>query len=194
MGSGFSRVALTPFSCSADYERMLDYFLTAEESFLRGMGVDPQRLPQREAWLTVLLPDLLRPDGQKHTFYLSWDSEGTRIGHCNLNPLIYGEQAHVHLHLWDASARRAGLGTELLRQSMRIFFQRFALQRVYCEPYAQNPAPNRVLVKAGFRFVKRYRTTPGLIQFEQEVNQYVMERTGACLGSEASRDSAQRRR
>ena len=167
---------ITPFSSAADYERMLDYLLEAEEPFLLAMGVDPERLPQREAWLAMLLPDLLRPDRQKQTFYLGWDCEGARIGHCNLNPLTYGERAHVHLHIWDARARRAGLGTELLRQSIRMFFQRSALQRLYCEPYAENAAPNRALAKAGFRFVKRYRTTPGLIQFEQEVNQYVIER------------------
>jgi RimJ/RimL family protein N-acetyltransferase len=176
-----SRLQVKPFSSSADYERMLDYFLTAEESFLHGMGVDPQRLPQREAWLAALLPDLLRPDAQKQTFYLGWDCDGARIGHCNLNPLTYGEQAHVHLHLWDVRARHAGFGTEFLRQSIRIFFQRFALQRVYCEPYAENPAPNRVLAKAGFRFIERYRTTPGLIQFEQEVNRYLIERADTGL-------------
>jgi hypothetical protein len=46
---------------------------------------------------------------------------------------------------------------------------------MYCEPYADNPAPNRVLVKTGFRFIARYRTTPGVINFEQEVNRYVID-------------------
>lgn len=35
---------------------MVEYFLTANEVFLRGMGVDPDRLPRREAWLERLLP------------------------------------------------------------------------------------------------------------------------------------------
>ena len=170
------RLQVTPFSSTADYERVLDYFLGADESFLRGMGVDPNKLPQRAAWLERLLPDLTRPDSHKQTFYLGWDRDGNRVGHCNLNPLVYGDRAHVHLHLWDAGARRAGLGTEFLRRSIDLFFQRFALQRLYCEPYADNPAPNRVLTKAGFRLVERHRTTPGLINFEQEVNCYVLER------------------
>jgi RimJ/RimL family protein N-acetyltransferase len=166
----------TPFSSPADYEGMLDYFLSADEAFLLGMGVDPHKLPEREAWLERLLPDLARPDEQKQTFYLGWDHQGRRIGHCNLNQLTHGDRAHVHLHVWDPAARRAGLGTQLLRQSIEVFFRRFRLRELYCEPYAGNPAPNRVLTKAGFRFIKRYRTTPGLINFEHEVNQYLMSR------------------
>jgi len=180
MQSTSTRLQVTPFSSASDYESMLDYFLGAEEPFLRGMGVDPQRLPPRGAWLERLLPDLGRADSHKQTFYLGWDDEGRRIGHCNLNQLVYGDCAHVHLHLWDAGARRAGLGTELLRRSLPVFFQRFALQRLYCEPYAANPGPNRVLTKLGFRLLKRYRTTPGLINFEQEVNRYVLDRQPVC--------------
>jgi len=56
-----------------------------------------------------------------------------------------------------------------------VFLRRFGLQRLYCEPYAENPAPNRVLAKAGFRFVKRYRTISGLINSEQDVNRYLIE-------------------
>ena len=41
--------------------------------------------------------------------------------------------------------------------------------------YAENPGPNRTLAKLGFRLIKRYRTVPGIINFEQEVNRYVMD-------------------
>jgi RimJ/RimL family protein N-acetyltransferase len=79
------------------------------------------------------------------------------------------------LDILHQAARHAGLGTEFLRRSIEVFFRRFALRRLYCEPYAANPAPNRVLSKAGFRFIERYRTIPGLINSEQEVNRYVLE-------------------
>jgi RimJ/RimL family protein N-acetyltransferase len=176
MNGRFARLQVTPFSSKSDYERVVDYFLRADEAFLTAMGVDKSRLPARETWLSALLPDLTRVDSQKQAFYLGWDDDGTPVGHCNVNRLIYGEQAYVHLHLWDPSIRSAGLGAEFLRRSVRIFFQRLALQRLYCEPYAYNPAPNRVLVKVGFRFTEKYRTTPGVINFEQEVNRYVIDR------------------
>ena len=171
-----SHLQVTPFASVTDYEGVIDYFLGADEAYLRGMGVEPKKLPARAIWLERLLPDLTRPDEQKQTFYLGWDCEGRRVGHSNVNPLVFGDQAYVHLHLWGADARRAGLGTEFFRRSVEVFFRRFALRRLYCEPYAENPAPNRVLSKLGFRLEKRYRTTPGLISFEQDVNRYVMER------------------
>jgi RimJ/RimL family protein N-acetyltransferase len=163
---------VTPFLCRADYEGMLDYFLLADEAFLRGMGVDPKKLPDRQAWLDRLLPDLVRPDREKQTFYLGWDYDGIRVGHSNINKIIYGDHAYVHLHLWKPTVRHSGLGTELFKRSVNTFLSRFALRALYCEPYADNPAPNRVLVKTGFRFIARYRTTPGVINFEQEVNRY----------------------
>jgi len=48
------------------------------------------------------------------------------------------------------------------------FIQKLELQRLYCEPYAESAAPNRVLAKLGFHLVKRYRTTPGIINFRAE--------------------------
>src|SRR5262249_30208868 len=120
-----ARLAVTPFTCPSDYLRMVDYFLGADQRSLQAMGVDPAKLPHRDAWLERLLPTLPGPASLKQTFSLGWDCEGSRIGHCNLNPIRYGAEAHVHLHLWDAGARRAGLGTQLLRLSVEIFFRRF---------------------------------------------------------------------
>jgi RimJ/RimL family protein N-acetyltransferase len=171
---------LRPFTCRADYERMVDYFLQSDVAFLRGMGVDPARLPAREAWLGRLLPDLDRDDGEKQTYFLGWFYDETPVGHCNVNQIRYEDAAYLHLHSWHAPLRRSGLGTEFCRRAAQAFMQKFSLQRLYCEPYALNPAPNRVLSKLGFRLVKRYRTIPGLINFEQDVNQYVLER---CISS-----------
>lgn len=50
------------------------------------------------------------------------------------------------------------------------------LQTLFCQPYAFNAAPNHALKKAGFEFVKKYSTTPGIICFEQDVNLWKMER------------------
>ena len=169
-------IDIRPFASRADYERMLDYFFGADEAFLKGMGVDPTKLSTRESWLDRLLGDLDRDDRDKQTHFLGWFKHGAPIGHCNINKVKYGHEAYLHLHIWNLTFRKAGLGTELVRQSTNTFLRKFELQRLYCEPYADNPAPNRVLAKLEFRLVKRYRTTPGIINFEQEVNQYVIER------------------
>jgi hypothetical protein len=49
------------------------------------------------------------------------------------------------------------------------------LKKLFCEPYALNPAPNKTLEKIGFEFVKEYITTPGWINFEQPVKLWMMD-------------------
>ena len=170
-----SPVLVRPFAGRDDYERMIDYFLCADPVFLKGMGVDPQKLPQREIWLDSALRDQERPDGDRQRSYLAWIYQGAPVGHSSVNKIAIGEQAFIHLHMWDGGLRKAGLGTQFLTASAAEFMRALRLRRIYCEPYAENPAPNRVLPKCGFRFVKRYRTIPGDINFEQDVNQYVLE-------------------
>jgi RimJ/RimL family protein N-acetyltransferase len=163
---------LRPFASKRDYECMVEYFLAADDTFLRGMGVDPNNLPARDAWLSKLLPDLQRDDREKETYYLAWVYEGEPVGHSNINKIKFAEEAYMHLHMWRPELRGAGLGTEFLKQSAHMFIEKFRLKRLLCEPWVENTAPNRALVKAGFRFVRTYRTVPGPISPEQDVNRY----------------------
>ena len=153
---------------------MIDYFLDAEDARLVAMGVDRRKLPAREAWLESVLLDHERIDAHKERAYLGWIYDGELVGHSSINKIRPGEEAYIHLHLWNGELRQAGLGTQYFKASVSEFMRVFGLRRLYCEPYADNPAPNRVLAKAGFQFVRRYRTVPGAINFEQDVNRYVL--------------------
>lgn len=163
---------MRPFSARLDYERVVDYFLTAEDSLLRGMGVERGNLPDREAWLLRLLPDLELADREKQAFFVAWIYKGDAVGHSNMNPIKFGDEANMHLHMWRSDLRHAGLGTIFLRKSVQVFFERFGLKKLICEPWAENPAPNQALLKVGFKFVRKSRNVPGLMQSELEANRY----------------------
>jgi len=163
-----------PFAGRPEYELMVDYFLTADNEFLRGMGVDRAKLPSRDDWIDSALRDHDRPNHEKERAYLAWISVGVAIGHSSINRIRNGEQAFIHLHLWSRAHRGMGLGTKFFQLSASRFAQDFSLKRLYCEPFAENPGPNRVLLKAGFSFIQRHRTIPGPINFEQDVNRYVL--------------------
>jgi RimJ/RimL family protein N-acetyltransferase len=154
---------------------MVDYFLEADDEFLLEMGVARSALPRREDWLSAVLRDHDRASHEKERAYLAWVLDGVAIGHSSINKIQVGREAFIHLHLWSRSLRHRGLGTTFFRLSATRFANDFSLERLYCEPYAENPGPNRVLQKSDFRFVKRYRTVPGPINFEQDVNQYVRQ-------------------
>ena len=173
--TGDSRIEVIPFDNRCDYERMVDYFLNADEKFLEGMGVDSNKLPEREVWIESSLRDHEKPGGEKERSYLKWIYDGEIVGHSSINRIKIGEQALIHLHLWVRDLRAAGLGTKFFWASVVKFIRMYRLKRLYCEPYAMNVAPNRVLKKCGFRFIKKYKTVPGPINFEQEVNQYMFD-------------------
>lgn len=161
-----------PFSTASEYEGMIDYFLGADDAFLDGMGVARGLLPTRDAWLRAALTDHQLPDREKDRLYLAWFYQGHQIGHSSVNKIRFGNDAFFHLHMWRPDLRKSGFGLLLCEQSIRIYFDRLQLKTLWCEPYAENPAPNRTLVKLGFEFIRRYRTVPGAINFEQDVNLY----------------------
>ncbi len=184
---GVEEIEVRPFSSRKEYELMMDYFYKADETFLRGMGVDRLKLPERDRWLDALLADHEKPDGERDRFYLIWIFRGRRVGHSSINKIVLGTEAFIHLHLWDPQLRRAGLGTEFVRRSANLYFERFNLKKLVCEPSADNPAPNRVLEKLGFTFIKRYKTIPGVIAYEQVVNRYELCRSNQALQPAAGR-------
>ena len=159
-----------------DIAQVVGYFWDAPPEFLEGMGVDPGKLPARAEWERIIREDLARPLEARQLYYLVWENDGVPVGHSNINKIVFGREAYMHLHLWQTGARRCGHGTHFIRQSIDRYFERFRLADLFCEPYALNPAPNRVLAKAGFEHVRTYETTPGWINFPQTVNRWVLTR------------------
>ncbi|MBI3507598.1 MAG: GNAT family N-acetyltransferase [Proteobacteria bacterium] len=170
-----ARLSLRPLA-RAELRLVPDYFHAQDAASLRAMGVDPARLPPKDEWTRRIEADADLPDREKATFYLGWLVDDRLAGHSNINAISYGEEAYVHLHLWTPELRGGGRGAALFKRSAQHFLERFQLKRLVCEPYAENPAPNRVLLKAGFRFLRRYRRMPvGVIGYEQDVNRYELE-------------------
>ncbi len=161
---------------TADIARVVAYFRDADPAFLAGMGVDHAKLPARAEWERIIRDDLARPLEDRKFYYLVWENDGAPVGHSNINKIVYAREAFMHLHLWQTGNRRSGHGTYFIPQSIDRYFERFHLQVLICEPYARNPAPNRVLAKAGFELVRTYETTPGWINFPQTVNRWVLTR------------------
>ncbi len=156
----------------ADIELLINYWLGSDPAFLVGMGVDLAKIPGREEWKEMLLEQLRQTPEEKKSYCIIWLVSGIAVGHSNVNKITFGEEAYMHLHLWKQDERKRGLGTSLVKMTLPYFFYNLKLKKLYCEPYAHNPAPNKTLEKLGFLFVKQYITTPGWINFEQLVNRW----------------------
>src|SRR5687768_9356141 len=137
-----------------DISHIISYWFTATAEQLHAMGADIEKLPRPEQFENNLLTQLALPYNDKKAYALIWEADGEAIGHCNVNPLFYNDYAYMHLHIWNTQTRKHGFGSELVKMSLPYYFDNLKLQKLYSEPYALNPAPNRVLEKAGFTFVK----------------------------------------
>jgi RimJ/RimL family protein N-acetyltransferase len=155
-----------------DLDPLIRYWLESSAEHHAGMGVDVSKIPDEKAWRIMLLKQISQPYQEKQGYCMIWEVDGKPIGHCNLNPVVYGEEGFIHLHLWNGEGRKKGMGTELVKMTIPHFFNTMKLKKINCEPYALNPAPNKTLPKLGFDFVKEYTTIPGWIGFEQPVKRW----------------------
>ena len=138
------------------------------------MGVDLAKMPAREQWAAMLGEQLKQNYDEKKSYCIIWSFDGRPIGHSNVNKIIFGEEAYMHLHIWESEIRKKGLGNAYIKMTIPYFFKNLQLKKLYCEPYALNEAPNRSLARAGFSFVKEYVTTQGWLNFEQPVKLWEM--------------------
>ena len=159
-----------------DIAPICDYWFKSDPAFLTGMGVDLDKMHSREEFEAMLQTQIVTPYEQKKSFATIWCIDGKAIGHCNIGNIKFGDNAFMHLHMWNDTTRKRGLGAELVKLSLPFFFNIFQLKILYCEPNALNAAPNKTLEKIGFEFVKEYLTTPGMINFEQMVKSWKLSR------------------
>jgi len=156
----------------ADIEKVVNYFVHADADFLKGMGADKNKLPEKKAWIEKLKLGIKKSYPHKEFYDIIWLADNQPIGHSNVNNIKFEESATMHLHLWENDKRKKGLGLELLKLTIPYFFENLKLEKLICEPYAKNIAPNKTLKKFGFELVRTYETIPGWINFKQTVNRY----------------------
>ena len=153
----------------SDIDLITRYWLGSDAQFLKAMGVDPSKIPGKEEWRTMLMEQIHAPLEEKKSFCIIWQLDNIPSGHSNINKISFGQEAYMHLHLWNNETRRKGVGAALVKMTLPWFFEKYQLKKLYCEPYALNTPPNKTLEKLGFEFIKEYITTPGWINFEQPV-------------------------
>lgn len=159
-----------------DIQSIIDYWSKHDTAYYESMGVDVNKLPQADQLSEMLSVQISTTVENKKAYCIIWESDGQAIGHCNLNPVSFGEVAHMHLHMWEGGTRNKGMGTALLKLTLPFFFNKLELKKLYCQPYVLNDAPNKTLQRVGFEFEKEYVTIPGSLNFEQPVKRWLLTR------------------
>ncbi len=159
-----------------DIKLIADYWLESDPDYLIGMGVDLDKLPSRAAFTNMLIEQINATPENKVTYALIWSINNEPIGHSNVNKITFGKEAFMHLHLWTTKHRQQGMGTAFVKLSLPYYFNTLQLENLFCEPFANNPAPSKTLKKVGFEFEKKYSTIPGTLNNEQEVNRWKLSK------------------
>jgi RimJ/RimL family protein N-acetyltransferase len=155
---------------------IIGYFHQSTPEHLEMLGVDPTRLPSLEAWRDRYRHQYSLRIDQRTTLLLIWLFDDQPCGFSTSDKIVYGDHAHMHLHIVSPEGRQRGLGVECVRQSVEIYFESLRLRSLFCEPNAFNVAPNRTLQKAGFKYIKTHMTVPGPLNYHQAVTRWAIER------------------
>ncbi|MGJ4949477.1 GNAT family N-acetyltransferase [Bradyrhizobium sp. HKCCYLS20291] len=155
---------------------VIDYFYSSSIEQLDLMGIDPTRMPTVPAWRLLYTALYDAPPAERAVLLLVWQLDGRPIGFSSCDRIVRGSHANMHLHVTAPELRGRGLGTECIRRSLALYFDRLQLKQLFCEPNAYNTAPNRALQKAGFRYLKTYKTVPGPMNYRQAVTRWMIER------------------
>ncbi|WP_432412476.1 hypothetical protein [Rasiella sp. SM2506] len=107
-------------------------------------GADKTKFPSGKDWQQKLKDEIDKNGKQKQFYYVLWLLNDTPIGHSNMDTIKFGESAYMHLHLWQSTFKQRNLGFQFLQKSIPVYFKSFELEKLYCEPNANNTAPNRV--------------------------------------------------
>ena len=155
-----------------DIEPLSDYWFKSDPAFLISMGVDLPKMPTRKEWEQMLNEQVSQSYEEKKSYCIIWLLDGEAIGHSNVNRIIFGHEAYMHLHIWEPGNRTKGMGLQFVKMTLPFFFEKMQLKTICCEPYALNEAPNKTMGNLGFDLIKEYITIPGWINFEQPVKHW----------------------
>ncbi len=82
-----------------DIESLVDYWTKSDPAFLVSMGVDLVRGPAPDDLREMLQQQLSQDYQEKKSYCIIWLVDGSPVGHSNVNKIIFGEEASMHLHI-----------------------------------------------------------------------------------------------
>jgi RimJ/RimL family protein N-acetyltransferase len=150
---------------------IVQYWSTRTDEQLLKMGVDLEKIKQVDLEFFISQSFQL-PYEQKTSYFVVCFFDGKAVGHSNVGKIIFGEEAYMHLHIWESTHQQQGIGQQMVIQAISWYFEKLQLKKLICEPNAFNEAPNKTLQKVGFSFQYQHDCIPGFINFFQSINRY----------------------
>src|SRR5678816_4397964 len=84
-----------------DVALIVSYWLESDPLFLQSIGVDLTKIPERGQLTAMIEEQLTQSYEEKKAYAIIWEIDGKAAGHSNVNKIIFGKEAYMHLHLWN---------------------------------------------------------------------------------------------
>src|SRR4051812_11407212 len=116
----FDRVSVRDLS-EADIPHLARYWFHSPAGYLEGIGVDPRKLPPQDVFENGLREKCRGPASKVNALIVTFN--GRPVGFHTLNPLIEGDHAIFHAHIFDPSVRRQGIASVSYPKACHLFMQ-----------------------------------------------------------------------
>ena len=146
----------------------------SDEDFTR-MGIESQSIPSASDIEKDYQIELAKDDKEKSFFSYIWLVDSKAVGYSTLKDIEFAGSGSLHLHMWSAEHRGKGYGPILFCKTVAALYEQFSLQSIICEPKADNPMPNRLLEKVGFKLVGTRLGASSALSKECELNTYRLD-------------------
>lgn len=157
---------------TSDINPLVDYWTNLDFDTAFTIGIDRDKIPDYSTISQMLMEQINLPLSKKNTYILICELGGKAVGHSNISPVYEGEQANVHVHIWEKVHRNSGLGLSFLKECLPVYFREYNLNALDAIVHTHNQAANNFFAKAGFQFVEEYESQPGDWSFYQSVKKY----------------------
>jgi len=134
-----------------DIETIVDYWHESDPAFLQSLGVDLNKLSSKEETRRRLWSSLAADQSPPSRAYFVVTAGDELLIYTNLN-FASAEEACAHFHVLKPGLRSKGVSYFLFPEAIRVFFERFPIQKLVMQTSPHNEKINRLL--------RRFSLTP----------------------------------
>lgn len=136
-------------ACHDDIAPILEYWHGSGQQHLFANGIDPEKITSREEHERFLREDFATCSD--HTIIACVD--GSAVGHFALRPLVPGDWASFHAHIWHDRHRRLGVLAEFTKLAGFAYLERFDLKRMRFTIPSQNTKLVNLCRRGGLPYI-----------------------------------------
>jgi RimJ/RimL family protein N-acetyltransferase len=165
-------IIVRPFELR-DVDYQLSYIQDSPRQFLEQLGFDTSKLLDRESHKKFLIQRTESEQREKTFHFVVAQLNEKTIAAASLPLSVHQDVPRAHFHIYSEEHRGKGLGVPILKAALKLLMNFHQVNRIYIEPKIDNTRMNKLMSKAGFRFVEQ-TVFSGSVTHAFQANRYAV--------------------